>query len=105
MADRAPRRPERADEGLHAAGTEEFWNESYYFDGVADDESLGFYARIGRLPNRDECVYSACVCRPGQPTLMLVETAPLPESDDEVQLVTTDRAPRSDVRNRSSVFT
>ncbi len=74
MTDHAPRRPEPADEGLHPPGPEEFWNESYYFDGVADDLSLGVYARIGHLPNRDECVYSACVCGPGRPTVMLVAT-------------------------------
>ena len=69
-----PRRPAPDDEGLHAPGPEELWNESYYFDGVSDDLSLGVYARFGRLPNRDECVYSACVCGPGRPTVMLVGT-------------------------------
>jgi hypothetical protein len=91
MAAATPRRPEPADEGLHTPGPEEFWNESYYFDGVSDDESLGVYTRIGRLPNRDECVFSACVCGPGRPTVMLVETAPLPEADNEMQVVSTDR--------------
>ena len=87
----APLRPEPADEGLHPPGSEDLWNESYYFDGVADDESLGVYARIGRLPNRDECLYSACICGPDRPTVMLVDaSAPLPEADDQAQVIAID---------------
>jgi hypothetical protein len=82
-----PLRAEPADEGLHPPGPEDLWNESYYFDGVSDDGSLGVYARIGRLPNRGECLYTACICGPGRPTIMLVETVPLPEPDDGAQLI------------------
>jgi hypothetical protein len=86
-----PLRPEPADEGLHSAGPEELWNESYYFDGVSDDEDLGVYARIGRLPNRDECLYSACICGPDRPTIMLIDSsAPLPELDDQAQVIAID---------------
>jgi hypothetical protein len=86
----APLRPEPADEGLHPPGPEDLWNESYYFDGVADDESLGVYARVGRLPNRGECLYTACICGPGRPTIMVVKTVPLPEPDDVAQEIMVD---------------
>jgi hypothetical protein len=85
-----PLQPELADEGLHQPGPEDLWNESYYFDGVADDESLGVYARIGRLPNRDECLYTACICGPDRPTIMLVATMRLPEPDDRTQVIASD---------------
>ncbi len=86
----APLLPEPGDEGLHPPGPEGLWNESYYFDGVADDESLGVYARIGRLPNRDECLYTACICGPNRPTIMLIATVPLPEPDDGQQVIAID---------------
>src|SRR4029077_7069844 len=76
--------PAPHDEGRHAAGGEELWNESYYFDTVSDDGSLGVYTRIGRLPNRDECLFTVCVCGPGRPSIMLVDpSAPLPAFDDD----------------------
>ena len=80
-----PLRPKEEDEGLHPPGPEELWNESYYFDGVADDGSLGVYARVGRLPNRGECLYTACICGPGRATIMLVATVSLPAADDSAQ--------------------
>jgi hypothetical protein len=85
-----PLRPEPADEGLHPPGAEELWNESYYFDGVSDDGTLGVYARVGRLPNRDECLYTACICGPGRPTIMLVQTVSLPKADDSAQEIAID---------------
>ena len=58
-------RPAEADEGRHPPGPEALWNESWYFDGVSDDGQLGLYVRLGRLPNQDVCLYTACVCGPG----------------------------------------
>jgi hypothetical protein len=85
-----PLRPAAEDEGLHVPGPEDLWNESYYFDGVAEDGSLGVYARLGRLPNRGECLYTACICGPDRPTIMLIQTVALPEADDAAQVIEVD---------------
>ena len=77
-----PLRPEAVDEGTHTPGPEPLWNESWYFDAVADDESLGVYVRLGRLPNQNVSLYTACICGPGRPSIMLVNAAaPLPQDD------------------------
>ncbi len=84
-------RPEPADEGTHEPGPEDLWNESWYLDAIADDGQLGVYHRIGRIPNRDACLVSTCIVRPGEPAIMLVEAAaPLPPADDETQAIRTD---------------
>jgi Phosphotransferase enzyme family len=81
-------RPAAVDEGRHQPGPELLWNESWYFDGVTDDGSLGVYVRIGRLPNQGCCLYTACVCGPGRPSIMLVDpAAPLPDAGDDAQVV------------------
>jgi hypothetical protein len=87
--ERAPAlQPAPEDEGLHAPGPEPLWNESWYFDGVSDGGDLGVYARIGRVPNQDACLYTACICGPGRPSIMLVEAgAPLPAVDDDAQAI------------------
>ena len=54
-------RPEPADEGPHTPGTEDLWSESWYFDGVSDDGTLGVYTRLGRLPNQDVAIITAHV--------------------------------------------
>ncbi|MFL6156551.1 MAG: phosphotransferase, partial [Marmoricola sp.] len=82
--------PDAADETLHAPGVEPLWNESWYFDAVSSDGSLGLYVRLGRLPNADACVYTASVVRPGEPTLMVVDySAPLPAADDPLASIAT----------------
>ena len=61
-------------------------------DAATEDGHLGLYVRAGRLPNRDECAYTACVVRAGEPTVMVVDlAAPLPEAHDGTQRVETDR--------------
>lgn len=76
----APLRPEPRDEGRHEPGPEQLWNESWYFDAVAPDGSLGAYIRVGLYPNLDRCWYTAFVCGPGRPTVAVVDfAAPLPE--------------------------
>ena len=86
-------RPAPEDEGRHEPGLEPLWNESWYFDAVSADGTLGAYHRIGRMPNVDGggvCVLGACIVQPGGPTLMLGEgAAPLPPSADDSQLVET----------------
>ncbi|HEY1834845.1 MAG TPA: hypothetical protein VGG08_10430, partial [Solirubrobacteraceae bacterium] len=81
-------RPEPDDEGCHEPGAEALWNESWYFDAVSDSRELGLYVRLGRLPNQDVCLYTACVCGPGRPSIMLVDpAAPLPAADPARQLI------------------
>lgn len=83
--------PEPADEGRHAPGAEPMWNESWYFDAVSDAGDLGVYLRLGRLPNQDVALYTACVTGPGRPSIMLVDAgAPLPPADDDAQVVSTE---------------
>jgi hypothetical protein len=88
-AERPPAlQPAPEDEGCHAPGPEPLWNESWYFDGVSDAGDLGVYTRIGRLPNQDSCLYTACICGPGRPSIMLVDSnAPLPAIDDDTQAI------------------
>lgn len=84
-AERAPAlRPAPEGEGRHAPGPEPLWNESWYFDGVSDSGDLGLYTRIGLVPNQGACLYTACVCGPGRPSIMLVDaSAPLPGIEDD----------------------
>jgi len=80
------------DEGLHQPGPERVWSESYYFDAVSDDEKLGVYVRLARLPNQDACLYTAAIVGPGRsPVLVVAEHAPLPTEDDGAQAVRTER--------------
>lgn len=75
-------RPEPADEGRHPAGPEELWNESWYFDAVAEDGSVGAYVRLGLYPNLGVAWYTAFVVGPGRPTVAVVDFAsPLPDGD------------------------
>ena len=80
------------DEARHSPGSEPLWNESWYADGIAEDGSVGVYARLGRMPNRDKAMYSACVCGLNRPTVLLIDgDGPLPAAADDTQLVETDR--------------
>lgn len=81
-------RPDPQDEGRHPPGAEAMWNESWYFDAVSDAADLGVYIRLGRLPNQDMALYTACVCGPGRPSVMLVRAdAPLPAAGDDLQAI------------------
>ncbi len=73
-------RPDPGDEAVHAAGTEELWNESWYFDAVSADGRLGVYTRLGLYPNLGVSWMTTFVCGPDRPTLALIDfAAPLPE--------------------------
>ena len=86
----APLRPEPEDEGRHAAGPDELWNESWYFDAVTDDGSLGVWVRLGLYPNLGVAWVNAFVCGPGRPTVAVVDfEAPLPAGED-LTIVTGD---------------
>ncbi|HWX95676.1 MAG TPA: phosphotransferase [Solirubrobacteraceae bacterium] len=72
-------RPAPGDEGRHEPGSEELWNESWYFDAVADDGETGVYTRIGLYPNLGVCWLTAFVCGPRRPAVAIVDyAAPLP---------------------------
>jgi thiamine kinase-like enzyme len=76
-----PPRPSAHDERRHAAGAEQLWGESWYFDAIAPDGTLGAWVRVGLYPNLDACWYTALVCGPGRPTVAAVDfAAPLPEA-------------------------
>src|SRR4029077_20572793 len=74
-----PLRAAPEDERRHAPGPEQLWNESWYFDAIAKDGSLGAWVRIGLYPNLEKCWYTALICGPGRPTIAVVDfAAPLP---------------------------
>ncbi len=74
-------KPDPDDEGRHAPGPEPLWNESWYFDAVSDDGTLGVYVRAGHLPNQGFVLHTTAVVGPGRPAVMLVEERPL-DADD-----------------------
>ena len=77
-----------ADEGLHPAGPELLWNESYYFDFAAADGSVGGYVRLGLYPNWGRAWYWACVVRPGQPAVLLADNFAALPGPGSTQLAT-----------------
>ncbi len=82
----APRRPEPLDEHPHQRGREQLWNESWYFDVIADEgPALGAYIRLGLYPNLGVSWITAMVCGPERSTVALVDdAAPLPDGQDLV---------------------
>lgn len=71
-------RMEPEDEALHPVGSEQLWNESWYFDFASADGSVGGYVRLGLYPNWGRAWYWACLVRDGQPLVMLADNeAPL----------------------------
>jgi hypothetical protein len=76
-------RPDAGEEARHAAGHDELWNESWYFDAVSDDGSVGVYTRLGLYPNLGVAWLTAFICGPGRPTIAIVDfAAPLPPGDE-----------------------
>jgi hypothetical protein len=74
--------PSPGDEKPHEPGGEELWNESWYFDVVSEDESLGAYVRIGLYPNLGIAWYTAFLTGPERATVAVVDTeAPLPKGE------------------------
>lgn len=67
------------DEHHHEPGSEQWWNESWYFDFAAPDGSLGGYVRIGLYPNQGVAWYWACLVGEGRPLVTVVDhEVPLP---------------------------
>jgi hypothetical protein len=80
-----PLKPAAADEGRHSPGPEQLWNESWYFDAVSEDGSLGLYTRLGLYPNLGVAWVTAFVCGSGRATIGVIDfQAPLPADDDLV---------------------
>jgi len=76
-------RPGPGDEGRHAPGPEELWNESWYLDAVSEDGSTGMYTRLGLYPNLGVCWFTAFICGPDRPTVAIVDfAAPLPQGEE-----------------------
>ena len=79
----APLRPNLADEARHEAGTEQLWNESWYFDAVSDDGALGVYTRLGLYPNLGVAWVTAFVCGRDRASVAVIDyQARLPDGDD-----------------------
>jgi hypothetical protein len=57
------------DEGRHEPGSEQLWNESWYFDFAADDGSIGGYVRLGLYPALGVAWYWGFLVREGEPLL------------------------------------
>ena len=77
-----PLRPQAEDEQRHGPGGEQLWNESWYFDVIADDASVGAYVRLGLYPNLGASWITAMFCGPDRPTVAVVDyAAPLPGAD------------------------
>ena len=76
-------RPHATEEGRHPPGPEQLWNESWYFDVISDDGSIGLYTRLGLYPNLGVAWLTAFVCGPDRPTAAVVDfAAPLPEGEE-----------------------
>jgi hypothetical protein len=72
MPENRPHLVEPSDEQLHTPDPEPLWNESYYLDFVADDGSVGGYARIGLYPNLGVTWWTTMVVGPGRPMVASV---------------------------------
>jgi len=67
------------DEGRHEPGPDVWWNESWYLDFVADDGSIGGYARLGLYPNQSVAWWTVAVVGPDRALVEAVDLAlPLP---------------------------
>ena len=76
-----------SDEGRHVPDPEDLWNESYYFDFVTPDRSVGGWLRLGLYPNRHVAWWTAWIVGPGRSGVCSVDYhAPVPPGDS---LVTT----------------
>ena len=76
-------RPQPSDEGRHAPGPEELWNERWYFDAISEDGRTGVYTRLGLYPNLGVSWLTAFVCGPDRPTVAIVEfAAPVPDGEE-----------------------
>ncbi len=69
----------RADEGRHPPGPGSHWEESYGFDFIATDGSVGGYVRLGLRPGDGTVWYWAAVVGPDRPLVLVRDhDVPLP---------------------------
>jgi hypothetical protein len=74
-----PLQPSPDDEAAHPGGEDALWNESWYFDFIDVDQSVGGWIRLGLIPNENRCWVQALLCGPGTPTVAVSDfDAPLP---------------------------
>jgi hypothetical protein len=69
----APLRPNCEDEYPHSPGSEELWNESWYFDVVDEKSGVGAYVRLGRYPNLQGSWYTAVITHPTKGLLAVTD--------------------------------
>lgn len=80
-----PLQPSPDDEGAHLRGDEALWNESWYFDFVDAEQSVGGWIRLGLIPNENRCWVQALLCGPEMPTVAVSDfDAPLPSDPARV---------------------
>ncbi|KIW78013.1 hypothetical protein Z517_07846 [Fonsecaea pedrosoi CBS 271.37] len=73
-------------------GSGPMWSESWYFDCVSSDGELGFYGRLGRLPNQQTGTFFGGILRRNKDPIVFVNMdAALPTSDVTTQTLWTDR--------------
>jgi len=80
---------EPEDERTHPRGPEPLWNESWYFDFVADDGEFGGYVRVGLVPNQGTAWVLVAFTGPDLPAVMIDDqAAPLPAEGADPNTVT-----------------
>lgn len=78
--------PSSADERPHPPGPELAWSESWTFDFSADDGSLGGWARLTLVPNRDVAWYHGFLAGPGRQLVAVLDhEVPLPSTGLEIR--------------------
>lgn len=78
--------PTAADERPHPPGPELAWSEWWSFDFVSDDGSLGGWARLTLLPNRNHAWYHGFLTGPGRQLVAVLDTeVPLPGTSLEIR--------------------
>ena len=62
-------------------GDERLWGESWYFDFIDRDGTLGGYVRLGLYPNLGVAWYWACLVGEGRPLVTVIDhEVPLPKA-------------------------
>jgi hypothetical protein len=72
MTEHDPHAVDPADEGRHSPASDPLWNESHYFDFVAEDGKVAGYARIGLYPNLGVTWWTTMVTGPDRPLVASV---------------------------------
>jgi len=75
-----------ADERAHPPTPEQLWSESWYFDFVTADGTLGGYVRLGHYPNLGAIWYWACLVGEGRPLVTVVDHDVVPRRDGGLEL-------------------